>query len=155
MKPQDTTDSSFSVNSENSIAQSQGLKISEFLLERCANLLLEKGQKIEMLPSTCSATELTWNLTIIVQMRPRVSLGFPSTISSGRMFTRRIWWKTRKERDNKNPKISSYWVKINSSWSQFPFSPLSIFISKRRSFLLFLKTLILINNTKNWNTIFS
>src|SRR6218665_984054 len=32
----------------------------------------------------------TWKWRMIVQMRPRVSFGFPSTISSARMFTSRI-----------------------------------------------------------------
>jgi hypothetical protein len=31
--------------------------------------------------------ELTWKLRIMIQMRPSVSFGLPSTISSGRIFT--------------------------------------------------------------------
>lgn len=34
---------------------------------------------------------LTWKCRIMVQTRPSVSFGFPSTISSDRMLTRRIW----------------------------------------------------------------
>ena len=33
----------------------------------------------------------TWKCRMMVHTSPRVSLGLPSTISSDRMFTRRIW----------------------------------------------------------------
>lgn len=41
---------------------------------------------------------LTWKCRMMVQIRPRVSLGFPSTMSSARMFTTLIFLKWRKLR---------------------------------------------------------
>lgn len=43
---------------------------------------------------------------MIVQISPRVSLGLPSTMSSGRMFTNLIWRRIKKEKENETLKMA-------------------------------------------------